>query len=197
MDLSKAFDCMNHELLIAKLNAYGFKKDSLSIINSYLSNRWQRVKVGNSFSGWTELLLGVPQGSVLGPLLFNIYLNDLIWFINGDVTNYADDTTPFDCSKDLNDLKAKLEIDSLNAIQWFKNNYMKLNTDKCKVIIAGQKDHQVSIRIGESEILEQNKVDLLGIELDNKLTFTDYLNKQIGKANSKLYSIIRHTVRGF
>ena len=191
MDLSKAFDCMNHELLIAKLNAYGFKKDSLSIINSYLSNRWQRVKVGNSFSGWTELLLGVPQGSVLGPLLFNIYLNDLIWFINGDVTNYADDTTPFDCSKDLNDLKAKLEIDSSNAIHWFKNNYMKLNTDKCKVIIAGQKDHQVSIRIGESEILEQNKVDLLGIELDNELTFSDYLNKQIGKANSKLYSIIR------
>ena len=68
---------------------------------------------------------------------------------------------------------------------------MKLNTDKCKVIIAGQKDHQVSIRIGESEILEQNKVDLLGIELDNELTFSDYLNKQIGKANSKLYSIIR------
>ena len=61
---------------------------------------------------------------------------------------------------------------------------MKLNTDKCKVIIAGQKDHQVSIRIGESEILEQNKVDLLGIELDNELTFSDYLNKQIGKANS-------------
>ena len=113
------------------------------------------------------------------------------WFINGDVTNYADDTTPFDCSKDLNDLKAKLEIDSSNAIHWFRNNYMKLNTDKCKVIIAGQKDHQVSIRIGESEILEQNKVDLLGIELDNELTFSDYLNKQIGKANSKLYSIIR------
>ena len=61
MDLSKAFDCMNHELLIAKLNAYGFGKDSLNIINSYLSNRWQRVKVNSSFSDWTELLLGVPQ----------------------------------------------------------------------------------------------------------------------------------------
>ena len=61
MDLSKAFDCMNHELLIAKLNAYGFGKDSLNIINSYLSNRWQRVKVNSSFSDWTELLLGVSR----------------------------------------------------------------------------------------------------------------------------------------
>ena len=66
MDLSKAFDCMNHELLIAKLNAYGFDKDSLLIIYSYLHNRWQRVKISNTLSPWTELLLGVPQGSVLG-----------------------------------------------------------------------------------------------------------------------------------
>ena len=130
-----------------------------------------RRKLNNSFSDWTELLLGFPQGSVLGLLLFNIYLNDLIWFINGDVTNYADDTTPFDCSKTIDELKFKLEIDSSNAIHWFKNNYMKLNTDKCKVIIAGQKDHQVSIKVGESEIYEQDNVELLGISIDNKLSF--------------------------
>ena len=74
MDLSKAFDTLNYDLLIAKLHAYGFSEESLELMKSYLTNCWQRTKVNLSFSNWTELLQGVRQGSVLGPLLVNIYI---------------------------------------------------------------------------------------------------------------------------
>ena len=79
MDLSKAFDTLNYELLIAKFHAHGFNRDSLKLMNDYLSNRWQRTKINKGFSSWAELIQGVPQGSVLNPLPFNIYFNYLFY----------------------------------------------------------------------------------------------------------------------
>ena len=90
-DLSKAFDCLDHDLLIAKLNAYGFDYNALK-----LTNRYQRVNVNSNYSSWTEIITGVPQGSILGPLIFNIYLRDLfIYFECSNIANYADDNTPY------------------------------------------------------------------------------------------------------
>ena len=94
-DLSKAFDCLSHKLLLAKLHAYGFSIAALRLIHSYLTNRKQRTKVNLSYSPWEEILFGVPQGSILGPL-FNIFLCDLFFIMNEtDFASYADDNKPY------------------------------------------------------------------------------------------------------
>ena len=94
MDLSKAFDTLNHDLLIAKLGAYRFETDNLRYMKNYLKNRKQRVIINKPFSEWERITTGVPQDSILGPLLFNIFLNDLFLFVsNASLSNYADDNT--------------------------------------------------------------------------------------------------------
>ena len=114
-DLSKAFDCLHHELLIAKLDAYGFDIKSMKLIQQYLSNRKQRVKEGNTYSSWKEIYYEIPHGSILGPLIFNIFLCDLFYFLEGvAVASYADDTTPYTANK-TNDLVIK-EIEHFSEV---------------------------------------------------------------------------------
>ena len=190
-DLSKAFDCLNHELLIAKLEAYGFDQSSLSYIYSYLSDRKQRTKVNNSYSSWSSIKCGVPQGSILGPLLFNIYLNDIFYFANKcDIANYADDTTPYSVEKSMDTLVSSLETDTNIFIKWFRDNYFKLNADKCNLIISKQSEG-ISINIVDEIIECSSSVKLLGITIDNKLNFDEHVTKICKKASQKLHALAR------
>ena len=102
MELLEAYDCVIHDLIIAKLEAYGVGKNSLRFIQNYLSQRQQRVKVGSFLSEWLEIILGIQQESILGPILFNVFINDLLLFMKEtDICNFADDTSLHACGKDL------------------------------------------------------------------------------------------------
>ena len=140
MDLSKAIDCLYHDLLLAKLDAYGFSHSALILICSYLSDRRQRVKVNGAFSTWCYSKIGVPQGSVVGPLLFNIFINDIFYLVNDtEVCNYANDTTLYVGDKNLRKGLANLEKDTLLLSEWFSDNYMKLNEEKSHLLYSEQK----------------------------------------------------------
>ena len=196
MDLSKAFDCMSHNLLIAKLFAYGFSKDSLKLIYSYLKERNQRVKINADYSTWKEILDGVPQGSVLGPLLFNIFINDLFLVVeNSEVCNYADDNSLTVADMNIENIINKLESDIKNLNEWFINNGMKLNEDKCQFMLIESshtiRNEKAKVKIADSTIEEIKKGKLLGITFDKNLTMHDHIKHICKQASNKLYALAR------
>ena len=192
MDLSKAFDTLNHDLLIAKLAAYGFEKSALAIILDYLTDRWQRTKINTSLSTWVELLNGVPQGSVLGPLLFNLYINDLFYEIKEThPCNFADDTSLNAFDRSLEELLRKLESDTISVIIWFENNFMKLNQDKCHFLIATNTNEHLWIKVGNEMIWESPEEKLLGLTIDKHLNFNSHVKNICKKASQKMYALAR------
>ena len=138
MDLSKAYDCLPHDLLIAKLEAYGLGYNSLRFLYSYLSNRSQRVRISSSVSDWLAIVLGVPQGSILGPILFNIFINDLLFSnLKSDICNFADDNTLYACDSSIDNVLLRLNSDIPRVMDWFRSNEMVVNPDKFQVMFLG------------------------------------------------------------
>ena len=195
MDLSKAFDCVNHRLLIAKLHAYGFSRNSLCMIYSYLTDRQHRVEVDGVFSSWKEINIGVPQGSILGPLLFNIYINDLFFSLKDpsmSLCNYADDNTLFSADTDCNVLLKRLENEMKVLCLWFSDNGLQLNADKCKLLVVGApKVDDLFIYVNSEKIEASNSVKLLGVIIDRDIRFTEKGNRVCKKIASKLKALKR------
>ena len=143
MDLSKAYDCLPHDLLIAKLGAYGLDRSSLRLLMDDLNSRKQRTKVGSSYSKWSEIKHGIPQGSILGPLLFNIFINDLFFVIEkSDICNFADDNTLYSCVANLKRVSENVEHNASKLLYWFKTNSMKANPEKFEFIMLSKKSYQ-------------------------------------------------------
>ena len=169
---------MSHDLLLAKLEAYGLIHGALTFIYNYLHGRQQRANINGFFSSWKEITLGVPKGSVLGPMFFNIFINDLFLQIAKiDICNYVDDTTLFTSDRDIDRVISRLEIDSALSSKWFYDNYVQLNEDKCHLVILGTNHADaISIKIGSLTIHESNQEKLLGVIIDYNLTFEDRIS---------------------
>ena len=151
----------------------------------------EKKQNNKSLTSWSALLQGVPQGSVSGPVLFNIYLNDLFYFLFCDVCNFADDTPLQVCDKNLAFALAKLKEHSNIALKWLENNYMKMNSDKCHLFFSLNKFKHLWTKIGNDRIRESRTVKLLGVTLDNKLKLDEHLNNVSLKSKRKLYALSR------
>ena len=194
MDLSKAFDCIPHDLLVAKLHAYDLSNDTVTFIYLYLKRRKQGVKINDTESIFQILLSGVPQGSILGPILFNIFINDLFLFTNEvELAIFADDNKIYTTKKNVEELIKVLEKESKSAIDWFEINNMIVNSNKFQAMIlsSDKKEKKHDLKINDSIISPEKSVTLLGIEIDNKLNFLKKVANICRKANNELNAIGR------
>ena len=203
LDFSKAFDTVNHKLLLAKLKILGFQEDACKWILSYLSGRQQKVQTQNESSKWSPILNGVPQGSILGPLLFTILISDMrltIW--NGSYITYADDTNLYweSSVETVNETLITANSVTSNISTYCEDNCLRLNPDKCKFMFLGTRPAIKkinSMQLGELKINNNNmervtEAKVLGVTFDEILSWRKQVNLCISKAMSNFFQISRY-----
>ena len=178
-------------LLIAKLHASGFDLKSLKVIHAYLNDRVQVTKVGSFYSEILQIIYGVPQGSILGPLLFNVNSIDifLLEHYKSYLSNYADDTTPYNSRSTFFETISDLGITLENLFNWFCYNNFKVNASKCHLFLSPFNAKPINIKSSVIEGSSSGK--FLGITIDSNFTFEKHINELCKKGNLKLHALTR------
>ena len=187
LDLAKAFDSVSHNILLRKLERYGIRGNVLNFFQSYLHNRSQFVKIDDACSSSVKIEFGVPQGSILGPLLFLIYINDLPQVSKFFIRLFADDTFLCAQNEDLWLLEKEVNAELIKVYKWLASNKLTLNMDKskCMIISKKRKTTNMSIRINRKELKHCDSYKYLGVYIDKNLSWKphiEHLCKKVSKA---------------
>ena len=192
LDFSKAFDKVPYERLFNKLKSHGISGNVLNWIKKWLSNRRQRVCIEGEFSEWAEVTSGVPQGSVLGPILFIIYIDDLDSNVISKLDKFADDSKLGKSLSNQDDVEC-LRKDLISMEKWSSEWQMQFNTDKCAVMHLGRKNTASQYTLNDKKLKESESERDLGVIIDKNLKFSDHCNKVANMANVTL-GMIKRTI---
>ena len=194
LDFAKAFDKVPHKRLLKKLSGYGIKGKVYNWIKEFLSNRKQRVVINGMQSEWRKATSGIPQGSVLGPILFLIFINDMPEVLNCCMKLFADDAKLYSPIKEEND-RIRMQVGLKNAEEWAKIWKMFFHIKKCKYLHIGKNHPDTQYIMSEdqnpTEVTRVTSEKDLGVIFDEKLIFRDHISKKAVIANRNLGLIFR------